>query len=109
MMDPNSEDATLARSRLNAERERLEKVLRELEDDYSDSGGIETLTGDAGADSTHADANLGLQQDTRRQLDDVDAALRRVDDGTYGIDEETGEPIDPARLEVLPAARTNVR
>ena len=30
-------------------------------------------------------------------------------DGTYGIDEQTGEPIDDERLAALPAARTNIR
>ena len=34
--------------------------------------------------------------------------MQRLDDGTYGIDEVTGEPIDPERLEALPTARTNV-
>ena len=42
------------------------------------------------------------------QLSELQAALARVDDGTYGIDEVTGEPIDPARLEAIPTARTNV-
>ena len=104
-----SVDANVARNRLMAERQRLEKVLRELEADYRDSGGISSLSGDAGADSTHADTSVGLQRDTQLQIGEVDAALERVDAGTYGLDEETGEPIDPARLEVLPAARTNVR
>ena len=36
------------------------------------------------------------------------AAIERIEQGTYGIDEETGEPIDPARLEAMPTARTNV-
>ena len=107
-MDPNSDDAHQARARLMVERERLEKVLRELEADYRDSGGISTRSGDAGAESTHADASIGLQRDTKHQIDEVDGALARVDDGTYGIDMETGEPIDPDRLEAVPAARTNV-
>jgi RNA polymerase-binding transcription factor DksA len=108
-VDPTSEQANEARARLRAERRRLETILHELEADYRDSGGISTLSGDAGADSTHADASIGLQRDTQHQIDEVDAALQRVDAGTYGLDEVTGEPIDPARLEVLPAARTNVR
>lgn len=107
-MDLNSDDANEARARLMAERARLEKVLHELEADYRDSGGISTLSGDAGADSTHADASIGLQRDTKHQIDEVDAALKRVDDGTYGIDEVTGEPINADRLDVVPAARTNV-
>jgi RNA polymerase-binding transcription factor DksA len=34
--------------------------------------------------------------------------LQRLDEGTYGIDEVTGERIDPARLDARPEARTNV-
>jgi DnaK suppressor protein len=108
-MHRSSEETNQARARLTAERERLEKVLSELEADYRESGGISTLSGDAGADSTHADASIGLQRETRHQIEEVDAAFKRLDEGTYGIDEETGEPIDPARLDAWPTARTNVR
>jgi len=108
-MNPKSDQAKQALDRLMAERERLEKLLHDLEADYRDSGGISIISGDAGTDSTHADASIGLQRDTQHRIDEVDAALERVHAGTYGIDEETGEPIDPARLEAMPAARTNVR
>ena len=107
-MSPNSDEANEARARLIADRARLEKELHELQADYEDSGGISTLSGDAAADSTHVDESIGLQRDIQHQIAEVDAALERVENGTYGIDEETGEPIDPARLEALPAARTNV-
>jgi len=40
---------------------------------------------------------------------EIDAALRRIELGTYGLDEETGEPIDPDRLDAIPTARTNIR
>ena len=42
------------------------------------------------------------------ELAEIEAAIERIDQGTYGIDEVTGEPIDPARLEAVPEARTNV-
>ena len=108
-MDGTGPDPQEARARLMAERERLEHLLHDLDDEFRDSGGISTATGDAGADSTAADATIGLRNDTRHQLEEVDAALARVDDGTYGFDENTGEPIDPARLEAWPTARTNIR
>jgi RNA polymerase-binding transcription factor DksA len=34
--------------------------------------------------------------------------LQRLDDGSYGIDQVTGEPIAAERLEAYPVARTNV-
>ncbi|HEX7324315.1 MAG TPA: TraR/DksA C4-type zinc finger protein [Rhodanobacteraceae bacterium] len=41
----------------------------------------------------------------RDLLREVIAALKRIADGDYGFCEETGEPIDAARLEVNPTAR----
>ena len=40
-----------------------------------------------------------------RDLDDVDAALKRLDAGTYFTDEATGAPLDPAWLAEHPLAR----
>ena len=44
----------------------------------------------------------------RRRLVDLDDALRRLDDGTYGICAECGKPIPGERLEARPSARTCV-
>jgi DnaK suppressor protein len=38
-------------------------------------------------------------------LAEVLAALKKLDDGTYGICERCGKPISPARLEAKPASR----
>jgi RNA polymerase-binding transcription factor DksA len=42
----------------------------------------------------------------RRRLADVEAALGRRAEGTYGVCESCGRPIAPGRLEARPAART---
>ena len=42
------------------------------------------------------------------QLLDVEAALHRIEDGSYGIDEITGKPIDIERLKAYPTARRNI-
>ena len=39
------------------------------------------------------------------ELKDIDDALRRLEEGSYGICEECGKPIDEARLEAVPWAR----
>lgn len=39
------------------------------------------------------------------QLREIDAALRRIDDGSYGDCQDCQEPIDPRRLEADPTAR----
>lgn len=41
----------------------------------------------------------------RQHLNETEAALARVDDGSYGLCRCCGDPITPERLEVLPAAR----
>jgi DnaK suppressor protein len=47
---------------------------------------------------------LGMSERERRNLRDIDAALDRIDEGTYGICEECQEPIGEARLKALPYA-----
>ncbi|MCF4098821.1 RNA polymerase-binding protein DksA [Maritalea mediterranea] len=56
--------------------------------------------------SSESDRALELRtRDRQRKLiSKIDAALKRVDDGTYGYCEETGEPIGLARLDARPIA-----
>jgi len=44
--------------------------------------------------------------DAERHLDDVEDALGRLEEGTYGVCDQCGEPIDPSRLAELPLARS---
>ena len=50
-----------------------------------------------------------LVRQVRHHLDEVDAALARLDTGTYGTCEGCGEPNGPDRLAALPAARLCIR
>src|SRR6201999_4460877 len=56
--------------------------------------------------STEAERQLELRtRDRQRKLiAKIDSALRRLEDGTYGFCEETGDPIALKRLEALPIA-----
>lgn len=57
------------------------------------------------AQSTAERAKVLAQIETlRMELHDIDAALGRIDKGTYGICESCGQPIAPERLEALPRA-----
>jgi DnaK suppressor protein len=49
-----------------------------------------------------------VTQHARDHLTEIEAAIERIEAGTYGICEVCGEPIDPARLEARPTARTCV-
>jgi RNA polymerase-binding transcription factor DksA len=103
---PNLDDA---RTRLLEERTKLQRQLDDVEHERVGDGPIDMLGGDAGADTTIATIELNLRSDLAHAIAEIDAALRRIELGTYGIDEETGQPIDPARLDAVPTARTNVR
>jgi DnaK suppressor protein len=54
-------------------------------------------------------ANFREESIAAETLADVQDALRRIDDGTYGVSIESGEPIPPARLEAVPWAKYTVQ
>lgn len=60
--------------------------------------------------STESERALELRtRDRQRKLiGKIDAALRRIDDGTYGYCEETGEPITLRRLDARPIATLSI-
>jgi RNA polymerase-binding transcription factor DksA len=101
-------DLEHARKRLLEERAHLERQLGDLEQERDDAP-IDMLGGDAAADTTTATSELNLKSGLSHSISEIDAALHRIELGTYGIDEESGDPIDPERLDAVPAARTNVR
>ena len=109
-------DLNEQRARLEAERERVAALA---EDFRSEFGQSETDAGaelsdydqhpaDSASDTAEREKDLGILEQLERELLELQAALERIDKGTYGVDENTGKPIDPARLEALPAARTNI-
>jgi DnaK suppressor protein len=51
---------------------------------------------------------LNVQERERFLLGEIDNALSKFEDGTYGLCEDTEEPIDEARLEAEPYARFSV-
>ena len=53
------------------------------------------------------DATIGEQ--VERRLGDVERALQKIEEGTYGLSDESGEPIPRGRLEAVPEAITDRR
>jgi len=107
-------DLARARARLEQERARVESLMRDLRVNVADretEADAQPTTfdpADTASDTTQRTEDLSILESLEVELTEIDAALSRVADGTYGIDELTGEPIDPARLEAVPTARTNV-
>ena len=60
---------------------------------------------DLGTDNYEQEFALGLMDSERKLLREIDNALGRIEDKTYGICEGTGKPISKARLEAQPWAR----
>jgi DnaK suppressor protein len=53
--------------------------------------------------------NQVLESAADESISDIQAALARMQEGTYGLDEETGEAIPFERLMLFPTARHNVK
>ena len=104
-----------ARTRLDEERERLQALKDEynaegLHDETEDAslGELSSLDqhqADVGTETFNRERDLSILENVEAELADVEHAIRRLDDGTYGTCEACGKPIDDARLEAMPAAR----
>jgi len=100
------------RERLEAEQQRVEGLVEGFRAELgtSERDAVPELSdpADAATDTFEREKDLSILEQLEHELEELQAALERVDAGTYGVDEETGAPIDPARLEAFPAARTNI-
>ncbi|MNC89376.1 General stress protein 16O [compost metagenome] len=63
---------------------------------------------DAGTDTFDRDFALSLVSSEQEALSEIEAAIKRISDGTYGICELTGKPISRERLMAVPFARFSV-
>src|SRR3954467_13729013 len=110
-------DSDHARERLEHERNRVTELISGLrsegldEEESAQSGELthyDQHPADQASDTFERGKDLAILEQLESELAEIEAALVRLDDGTYGVDEVTGEPIDPERLAAYPQARTNV-
>jgi len=110
-------DEQAARERLERERAKVGELIAELhnegldEEQSANSGDLthyDQHPADQASEMFEREKDLAILQGLEVDLAEIEAALRRLDEGTYGVDEVTGDPIDPARLEARPTARTNL-
>ena len=110
-MDPEQ-----ARQLIVSERERLEGLIRERESENglteSETSSISELSsldqhqGDIGTETFEREKDFSLLEQLEAEISDLDAALRKIDEGTYGHCEVCGKEIQPDRLEAMPGTRT---
>lgn len=95
---------TSARAELTAERDRLTSQIRAL-DPGAGEGGFDDNFADSGQVAAEQGENMSLAGQLRGELEEVEIALGKLDEGTYGTCERCGQPIAAARLEAMPQAR----
>lgn len=88
-----------ARNRLTDRRGTLIRDASEEQPAYS------LHIADAGTDNYDRDFALGIASAEQEALYEIDQALNRIREGTYGVCELTGKPIEPERLKAVPWTR----
>jgi RNA polymerase-binding transcription factor DksA len=106
-------ETDLARQRLMEEKDRLDGVRSTFdgEGDQSEAESLGELSSydqhqaDVGTETFEREKDLSILEQVEAELADVEHALRRLDDGTYGRCEVCGKAIPDERLEAMPATR----
>lgn len=103
------------RARLLGERERLDETRQAVlsggdvqEGEAASLGELSTVDqhpAEMGTETFTVERDQSVLEQVASELDDVEAALRRLDEGTYGRCEICSRPIGDARLEAVPATR----
>lgn len=96
---------SMLRERLEQEREQLRARVAAV---TGGTGDAEAELQDAAANEATRQQDIRLARHAQVRLQSVEAALTRMDDGTFGECEETGEPIPFGRLEIEPTTRYTV-
>jgi DnaK suppressor protein len=105
-----------ARERLEQERDRLQHMMEGLSGEPGQSAGSERDAlselsladqhpADLGTEMFEREKDLSILDRVEAEMADVERALKRADEGTYGLCEACGRQIAKARLEIKPEAR----
>ena len=96
------------RERLLGLRDELVRIRGGMADDERDLGEAEGDTqldsGDLSQDMFTREMDASIGEQVGRRLGEVDRALRKIEEGTYGLSDDSGEPIPRGRLEAIPEA-----
>jgi DnaK suppressor protein len=104
----NEKQREYFREKLLNWREDILKEARETLQHLQDENQNHPDLADRASSETDRAIELRARDRQRKLIAKIDAALQRIDDGTYGYCEETGEPISLKRLEARPIATLSV-
>jgi RNA polymerase-binding transcription factor DksA len=76
-----------------------------LGDELGEPTGLDNHLGDTATATYDRELDQGLEEGAQQTLRDIDHALQKIEDGTYGTCEVCGKPIAPERLAAIPWAR----
>jgi DnaK suppressor protein len=104
-------DSERAREILARERKRIEQELASLRSDRGDGelSNVDQHTADAGSELFEVERDRSMIERLENDLAAIERAERRVEEGTYGLSVESGEPIPDGRLEAVPWAERTAK
>jgi DnaK suppressor protein len=99
-------DQARARQLLQTQRERIQRDLAELRADRGDGelSSIDQHPADSGSELFELERDRSMIDRLEHDLEAIERAERRIEDGTYGVSVESGDPIPDGRLEIVPWA-----
>jgi RNA polymerase-binding protein DksA len=105
-------DVDRFREALLEERRRVEAAIENIHADHpgtiSDETGEDAVydnhLADTATETYDRELDYTLEENSGHVLAEIDAALKRIEEGTYGVCSNCGKPIPEARLEALPWA-----
>jgi DnaK suppressor protein len=101
------------RKRLEALRRQIlggeDKTAADMRASQEERGDEQQDPGEQSVDLAQREISQGLQDADQRRLNDIERALQKIEDGTYGLSDLSGEPIPKARLEATPEAVLSVQ
>jgi DnaK suppressor protein len=97
------------RERLHEMRAELVRMVEGLEEDQQDRAEAEgdmteNDSGDMSQSLFTREMDSTVEQTVEKRLQSVERALQKIEEGTYGVCDDTGEPIPKGRLEAVPEA-----
>jgi DnaK suppressor protein len=102
-LDGMRESLIARRAEIQAEVDRMATEMRWLGGDQEDeAGSLGNHLADDGSDVMEQERLSTISADLQDMLRQIDGALERMDDGSYGICQRCGQPINPERLEAFP-------